>query len=34
MAESKVSSKQERNLCEIIHDRINLYHELIEFFVI
>ena len=33
MAESKLSSIQEGNLCEIINDRINWYLQLIAFFV-
>ena len=32
MAESKLISLQEGNLCEIINDRINWYHKLITFF--
>ena len=34
MAESKLSSIQKGNVCEITHDRINRCHTLIPFFVI
>ena len=34
MAESKLSLREEGNLCKIICDRINQYYKLIAFFVI